>query len=295
MPLIIDPQLPAARTLMEEGLVIKPHGHYSDRCLRIALVNLMPVKPDTELDFMRLMAQSAYPIELLLVNTASHTSRHTPAEHMARFYRTFHETIQSGPIHGVIITGAPLEFVKFEHVDYWPEITGIFSYLRQHRIPTLYICWAAFAGLYFHHGIPMGILPTKISGVYHHRILSATDPLMHGINDGFTIPHSRFASWNRRHITADPQLRIIAESTDAGVYMAAHETYPEYYITGHGEYAPLTLDSEYRRDLSKGMQPSIPRNYYPDDNPGNPPVDTWHVTATRIMHNWIDTLVADKH
>lgn len=290
MAIIIDNDLPAADLLRQEGFAVLSPEQAPDDRLRIALVNLMPVKTDTELDFMRLIAASPCNVEIALVHTATHTSRHTPAHHIARFYRTFPDTVAAGNIHGAIITGAPLEFVSFEQVDYWAEITSIFDHLRQHRTPTLYVCWAAFAALYYHYGIPMDILPEKISGVFRHRILQPDHALMRDVPQEFTIPHSRFATWHSRHITDMPALRIIAKSTEAGIYMAAHTEYPEHYITGHGEYTRLTLDGEYRRDTAKGMHPAIPSHYYPDDNPDAEPSDTWHETATRIMCNWIDSL-----
>ena len=243
MPLITDPGLPAAKTLAAEGITLLPRGAKPD--LRLALVNLMPVKPDTELDFMRLIGRSTKRVEVTLVDTASHKSTHTPAEHLARFYTTF-DRLDPARLSGIIITGAPLERVRFEDVDYWSEVTGI------------------------------------MDTSYHS--------LLPGIGTGFYVPHSRFATWRPGEIEAIDELEVLAGSTTTGPYLIGSKRYPEFYITGHGEYAPETLDKEYRRDLGKGISPHIPDNYYPGDDPSQAPCDLWHETAVRLMCNWLDTL-----
>ena len=270
MPLITDPGLPAAKTLAAEGITLLPRGAKPD--LRLALVNLMPVKPDTELDFMRLIGRSTKRVEVTLVDTASHKSTHTPAEHLARFYTTF-DRLDPARLSGIIITGAPLERVRFEDVDYWSEV-----------------CWAAYAAMYYRHGIPMSLLDSKLSGVFRHDILRPEHPLFRGIGTGFYVPHSRFATWRPGEIEAIDELEVLAGSTTTGPYLIGSKRYPEFYITGHGEYAPETLDKEYRRDLGKGISPHIPDNYYPGDDPSQAPCDLWHETAVRLMCNWLDTL-----
>lgn len=287
MPLITDPGLPAAKTLAAEGITLMPRGAKPD--LRLALVNLMPVKPDTELDFMRLIGRSTKRVEVTLVDTASHKSTHTPAEHLARFYTTF-DRLDPARLSGIIITGAPLERVRFEDVDYWSEVTGIMDIARRLGIPVLNICWAAYAAMYYRHGIPMSLLDSKLSGVFRHDILRPEHPLFRGIGTGFYVPHSRFATWRPGEIEAIDELEVLAGSTTTGPYLIGSKRYPEFYITGHGEYAPETLDKEYRRDLGKGINPHIPDNYYPGDDPSQAPCDLWHETAVRLMCNWLDTL-----
>lgn len=287
MPLITDPGLPAAKTLAAEGITLLPRGAKPD--LRLALVNLMPVKPDTELDFMRLIGRSTKRVEVTLVDTASHKSTHTPAEHLARFYTTF-DRLDPARLSGIIITGAPLERVRFEDVDYWSEVTGIMDTARRLGIPVLNICWAAYAAMYYRHGIPMSLLDSKLSGVFRHDILRPEHPLFRGIGTGFYVPHSRFATWRPGEIEAIDELEVLAGSTTTGPYLIGSKRYPEFYITGHGEYAPETLDKEYRRDLGKGISPHIPDNYYPGDDPSQAPCDLWHETAVRLMCNWLDTL-----
>lgn len=287
MPLITDPGLPAAKTLAAEGITLLPRGAKPD--LRLALVNLMPVKPDTELDFMRLIGRSTKRVEVTLVDTASHKSTHTPAEHLARFYTTF-DRLDPARLSGIIITGAPLERVRFEDVDYWSEVTGIMDTARRLGIPVLNICWAAYAAMYYRHGIPMSLLDSKLSGVFRHDILRPEHPLFRGIGTGFYVPHSRFATWRPGEIEAIDELEVLAGSTTTGPYLIGSKRYPEFYITGHGEYAPETLDKEYRRDLGKGINPHIPDNYYPGDDPSQAPCDLWHETAVRLMCNWLDTL-----
>lgn len=288
MSIIVDPDIPAAKTLLQEGITVyRPGSVIADA--RIAFINLMPVKTDTELDFMRLLGSSDFNVEIVPVNMATHTSRHTPSEHIDRFYRTFQHASQQ-PLHGIIITGAPLENVAFEDVTYWNEITSIFDYTQKHNIPALYICWSAFAVLYHRHGIPMQLTNRKISGIYTHRILDRCDPLMKNVSDGFHVPHSRYAIWNRTLIESCPSLHIVADSQGAGIYMAASDNGNEYFIVGHGEYSTDTLDKEYRRDMAKGIEPSIPSHYYPDDNPDNKPVNTWHGTAVNIFHNWLHVI-----
>ena len=287
MPLITDPGLPAAKTLAAEGITLLPRGAKPD--LRLALVNLMPVKPDTELDFMRLIGRSTKRVEVTLVDTASHKSTHTPAEHLARFYTTF-DRLDPARLSGIIITGAPLERVRCEDVDYWSEVTGIMDTARRLGIPVLNICWAAYAAMYYRHGIPMSLLDSKLSGVFRHDILRPEHPLFRGIGTGFYVPHSRFATWRPGEIEAIDELEVLAGSTTTGPYLIGSKRYPEFYITGHGEYAPETLDKEYRRDLGKGISPHIPDNYYPGDDPSQAPCDLWHETAVRLMCNWLDTL-----
>lgn len=288
MALVIDPALPAYSALT--GSNINSTGSKAAR-IKIAFVNLMPKKEETEIDFLRLMAPSDVIAEIKLVKMTTHRSKNTSAEHINRFYTSFDEALATG-IDGVIITGAPLENVPFESVDYWNEITGIFDIIRLRRIPSLFICWAAFAALYHHHRLPWHIIDRKISGVYPHRIL-CTDYLTEGLTDGFLMPHSRYAVWDEEEIKRIPDIRVIAEGDRQGPYLSRSVSFPEYYITGHGEYHALTLDGEYRRDLAKGINPTIPENYYPDNDPDRTPTNRWHEEALLIMDNWLHC-IADR-
>lgn len=287
MALYINPELPAARRLAEAGHTVRPANNCDHNPINIAIINLMPLKDETEYDFLQLMATETRAIRITLIETASHRSRHTPKEHLDKFYTTFNR-IAPEFIDGIIITGAPLESVPFEDVDYWDEITGIFNTIRQNKIPSLFICWAAFAAMYHWHRIDWKILPDKISGVFAHKILQNSCPLMDGVSDGFTIPHSRFATWDMAELMQDNGIRVIAAGDTQGAYMIQSLANEEFYISGHGEYSPMTLDAEYRRDLGRGLKPHIPDNYYPGNDPSATPVDTWHETARCIMHNWIN-------
>ncbi len=286
MALITDTQLPAAVILKNEGLDVRTPGTPCDR--RVALVNLMPLKQDTELDFMRLIAAQPLAVEVVLTDMSSHTCRHTPAEHIERFYIPSQQ-LDPQQLSGAIITGAPLERVAFGDVDFGSELRALYDRLERARVPMMQVCWAAFARMYWKHGVAMRLTDAKISGIYSHVITSPLSPIMEGVEDGFEIPHSRFAFWRRDDIERlAPEVRIVAESAEAGIYMAESDS--DTYILGHGEYAASTLDSEYRRDLGKGMNPHIPCNYYPGDDPAREPADRWSHTARRIMKNWIKNL-----
>lgn len=288
MGIIIDTSLPAAVKLSNKGFRTEPPGSIKPDA-RLALINLMPIKTDTEYDFLQLIAPSRYMVEIKLVNMASHQSRHADPEHMKRYYTTFDDI--AGDIDGVIVTGAPLDHVAFEDVTYWEEMTGIFRYIRNHHIPAFYVCWGAFASLYFWHGIGMHAIDTKISGVFAHHIYNPSSALMKGVTEGFKTPHSRYVVWHQPELSSNSELEIIAGGNEQGPYIVASKLHPEYYVVGHGEYSADTLDKEYRRDLAKGINPHIPTNYYPDDNPSLQPPDTWHDTAVTIMNNWIEDVI----
>lgn len=292
MPVIIDPALPAASLLKNENAsFLAADGEKAD--ITMAFINLMPVKPDTERDFLRIIAPSRHIVDVKLVNMASHKCRNTTAEHLQRFYTTF-DRLQSHP-DCAIITGAPLENVRFENVDYWQEITDVFDDLRRHSIPTLYICWGAYAALYHFHGVKMHLLSTKLSGVYPHHIDNPRSSMLKGLKEPFYIPHSRFATWNHGEIIDIDEITVEASGRQQGPYLLSSRYHPEYYFTGHGEYDTFTLDNEYRRDIGKGLNPHVPVNYYPDDDPSQMPSDRWHDTATAIMSNWLDEVIAHQY
>lgn len=294
MPLYIDLRLPAAEQLNKEGHSVFSSEDAPSDCINIGIVNLMPIKPDTEYDFLQLMADDSRHIKPIFIETATHKSKHTSAEHLEMFYTTF-DKLQPKSLNGIIVTGAPLEGIKFEDVNYWQEIVGIFNTIRQLQIPALYICWAAFAAMYHWHKIDWKLLDRKISGVFPHRISSTDCPLLQGVEPGFMIPHSRFATWDPSVLSHGEGFRIAAEGDVQGAYMIESLDNDEFYISGHGEYSLETLDNEYRRDTSRGMNPHIPDNYYPNDNPQETPIDCWHTTAMQIMANWINLTEQNKN
>ncbi|MDE6303422.1 MAG: homoserine O-succinyltransferase [Paramuribaculum sp.] len=287
MSVILPAYLPAYEELRKEGILL-PGKARGGRKLKIGLLNLMPLKQMAEIDYLRLLSYSPLDIELTLVSPATHRSRNTSAEHIATYYVTPQEALEKG-LDGMIVTGAPVEKIDFEQVDYWPELTGLFAELRNRRIPTLYICWGALAGLYYHHAVPKQIFTRKISGVYPHRIVNQSY-MLRGMDDKFYVPHSRYSGVDREDVTKAVGLRLIAESDQSGVYMAESEDFPAVYVTGHSEYSPLTLDFEYHRDMAKGINPEIPSNYYPDDDPDKEPMVLWRSHAHLLFSNWLNQL-----
>ena len=293
MPVKVPASLPAVEALREENIFVIDEQRASSqdiRPLRIAILNLMPLKIMTETDLLRLISNTPLQVELDLIDTDSHVSKNTPRVNIEAFYKTFEE-VKLNNYDGLIITGAPVEKVDFETVDYWEELTRIFDWAKTHVTSTLYICWAALAGLYHHYGIPKYVLDHKISGVFKHRIDDELNPIFRGFDDVFYVPHSRFSEVRREDIEKAPDLKIIAESDESGIYMVMARGGREFFITGHSEYSPGTLDFEYRRDLEKGMNPAIPANYYLDDNPDNQPIVRWRSHANLLFSNWLNYFV----
>lgn len=293
MPVNVPLSLPAVDALRAENIFVIDEQRASSqdiRPLRIAILNLMPLKIMTETDLLRLLSNTPLQIELDFIDTDSHVSKNTPREHIDTFYKKF-DDIRDKNYDGLIITGAPVEKVDFESVDYWPELTRIFQWAHTHVTSTLYICWAALAGLYYHYGVPKHVLQHKISGVFPHRILDPMNPIFRGFDDMFYVPHSRFSEVRRADIERVPDLRIIAESPESGIYMVTARGGREFFITGHSEYSPRTLDFEYHRDLDKGLNPDIPRHYYPDDDPTREPVVRWRSHANLLFTNWLNYFV----
>lgn len=285
--------MPAVETLREENIFVIDEQRASSqdiRPLRIGILNLMPLKIMTETDLLRLISNTPLQVELDLIDTSSHVSRNTPREHIEEFYKTF-DDIKNRNYDGFIITGAPVEKVKFEEVDYWNELQEIFDWARTHVTSTLYICWAAFAGLYHHYGIDKIVLGKKISGVFPHRITDSKNPIFRGFDDEFFVPHSRFSAVAKEEIEKVPGLKILSESPESGVYMVMARNGREFFITGHSEYSPGTLDFEYHRDLEKGMNPEIPAHYYRNDDPKQGPVVRWRSHANLLFSNWLNYFV----
>lgn len=293
MPVRVPLSLPAVETLRSENIFVIDEQRASSqdiRPLRIAILNLMPLKIMTETDLLRLISNTPLQIELDFIDTDSHVSKNTPREHIETFYKKFDE-VKHNNYDGLIITGAPVEKVDFEEVDYWQELTGIFDWAKKHVTSTLYICWAALAGLYHHYGIPKYVLDRKISGVFKHRIDDELNPIFRGFDDVFYVPHSRYSEVRREDIDKVPELRIIAESDDSGIYMVMARGGREFFITGHSEYSPGTLDFEYHRDLEKGINPAIPANYYLNDDPTQQPIVRWRSHANLLFSNWLNYFV----
>lgn len=291
MPLILPDRLPAVELLKQENIFVETAEKTCGmKPLRIAVLNLMPIKVTTETDFVRLLSNSPLLIELCLMKVGSHVSKNTSAEHMKAFYTDF-EKMRNEHYDGFIITGAPVEHLEFEEVGYWKEMTEIFEWARTNVNATLYICWAAQAGLYHHYGVPKYPLEAKMFGIFKHRILKPEIPLFRGFDDEFAIPHSRHTEVRRADMEVNPELDILAESDESGVSVVMAREGREIFLTGHSEYSPLTLDTEYRRDLAKGLPIAMPKHYYRDDDPSQAPVVTWRGHANLLFSNWINYYV----
>ncbi|MBQ7851269.1 MAG: homoserine O-succinyltransferase [Muribaculaceae bacterium] len=293
MPVRVPVSLPAVEALRSENIFVIDEQRASSqdiRPLRIAILNLMPLKIMTETDLLRLISNTPLQIELDFIDTDSHVSKNTPREHIETFYKKF-DDIKHNNYDGLIITGAPVEKVAFEDVDYWQELTEIFDWAKKHVTSTLYICWAALAGLYHHYGVPKYVLDRKISGVFKHRIDDDLNPIFRGFDDEFYVPHSRYSEVRREDIEKIDGLKIIAESDESGIYMVMARGGREFFITGHSEYSPGTLDFEYHRDLEKGINPAIPANYYLNDDPTQQPIVRWRSHANLLFSNWLNYFV----
>lgn len=294
MPLNLPDKLPAIDLLKEENIFVIDNSRASTqdiRPLKIVILNLMPIKITTETDLIRLLSNSPLQIEVSFMKLKSHTSKNTPIEHMKAFYRDF-ECMRNEKFDGMIITGAPVEHLEFEDVNYWDEIQDIFNWTRTHVTSTLYICWAAQAGLYHHYGIPKYPLDKKMFGIFEHHICEGMSklPIFRGFDDVFFVPHSRHTEVRRADIEKHPELTIISESDDSGVHIVMARGGREFYVTGHSEYSPYTLDTEYRRDLGKGLPIDMPKNYYRNDLEKGPLV-RWRSTANLLFSNWLNYYV----
>ena len=293
MPLRLPDRLPAIELLKQENIFVMDYSraHMQDiRPLKIVILNLMPLKITTETDLIRLLSNTPLQIEVSFMKLKSHTPKNTPIEHMMMFYRDFEE-IRKEKFDGMIITGAPVETLDFERVTYWEEMQEIFSWARTHVTSTLYICWAAQAGLYYHYGVPKYPLDSKMFGIFPQRPLMPQLPIFRGFDDVFNMPHSRHSEIRREDILSRPELSLIADSADCGVSIVMARNGREFYITGHMEYAPDTLDREYRRDKDVRDDVEQPLNYYRDDNPDNEPLVTWRAHANLFYSNWINYYV----
>lgn len=293
MPLNLPVKLPAVELLKAENIFVMDDQQASRqdiRPLRIVILNLMPLKIMTETDLIRLLSNTPLQVEVDFLMTSNHISKNTPIEHIKTFYKDFSD-IKAENYDGMIITGAPVEQMDFEEVNYWDEITSIFDWARTHVTSTLYICWAAQAGLYHFYNVPKYSLPAKMFGIFRHTVTDSQNPIFRGFDDEFYVPHSRHTEIRREDILKVPELTLLSESEESGVYMVMARGGRDFFITGHSEYSPYTLDTEYKRDKDKGLKIEIPKNYYRDDNPSLSPVVRWRAHANLLFSNWLNYFV----
>ncbi len=293
LPIRIPDKLPATKELRAENIFVMSETkamHQDIRPLKIVIVNLMPTKITTETQLLRLLSNSPLQVEIDFLQMNSHTSKNTSQEHLSLFYKTFKE-IENQKYDGMIITGAPVENMEFEEVDYWDELTRIMEWSNTHVTSTFHICWAAQAGLYYHYGVPKYPLNEKCSGVFEHRINRRTSKLVRGFDTTFFAPHSRHTEVRREDIKKVKGLEILAESDEAGVYIVFTKGGRKIFVMGHSEYDETTLKDEYFRDLDKGINPKIPCHYFPDDNPKKRPIMRWRSHASLLFSNWLNYFV----
>lgn len=293
MPLRLPDKLPAIDLLKKENIFVMDDTRATSqdiRPLKIVILNLMPLKITTETDLIRLLSNTPLQMDISFMKLKSHTPKNTPIEHMLMFYKDFDEMADE-KFDGMIITGAPVENYEYEDVTYWNEITQIFKWAKTHVTSTLYICWAAQAGLYFHYGIPKYSLKKKMFGIFQQKPIEPQLPIFRGFDDMFYMPHSRHTEIKEADILANPNLKLIANSPEAGVSIVMARGGREFFITGHLEYAPNTLDKEYKRDKDIRDDVDLPINYYRDNNPDNEPVVTWRAHANLFYNNWINYYV----
>ncbi|MFW5710171.1 MAG: homoserine O-acetyltransferase MetA [Bacteroidota bacterium] len=293
MPLNIPDNLPAIDQLRNENIFVMQETkaiHQDIRPQQIVILNLMPLKITTETHILRMLSNTPLQVEIVLLHTKSHVSKNTPKEHLEAFYKTFDE-IRERNYDGLIITGAPIEHLNFEEVDYWEEVSNIMEWAKTHVTSTLFICWAAQAGLYYHFNVPKYPLDQKMFGVFEHTVNNPKLPIVRGFDDIFLAPHSRHTEVRRSDIEKIPQLEIISESEEAGIYIVGTRDGKMVFVTGHSEYDPCTLRDEYVRDLKKGLPIEIPRNYFPSNDPSKPPLVKWKSHANLLYSNWLNYYV----
>lgn len=293
MPVKVPDNLPAIDILENENIFVMTENralHQDIRPLRIAILNLMPTKIATETQILRCLANTPLQIEVSFLRTTSYTSKNVSSEHLDTFYTTF-DKICGEHYDGLIITGAPVENMDFEEVDYWDELCRIMEWSKTNVHSTFHICWGAQAGLYYHYGIPKYPLEKKLSGIYTHKLLNPKSRLFRGFDEVFAAPHSRHTEVRAEDIEKIPELKIMAVSDEAGVYVVGSEDSSQFFVTGHSEYDANTLAAEYERDVDRGMNPDPPENYFPGENPQNPPVLSWRAHATLLFTNWLNYFV----
>ncbi len=293
MPIKIQSDLPAKEILENENIFVMDENramHQDIRPLQIAILNIMPVKQDTELQLLRALSNTPLQVDVTFLNVKNHISKNTPADHLNKFYYTI-DDVRNQKFDGMIITGAPVEDITFEEVDYWEEMCEIMDWAESHVTSTLHICWGAQAGLYHYYGIDKQKLPQKLFGIYEHKVANRKIPLVRGFDDVFLAPHSRHTESPREAIHACPELTVLAESDAAGVFLAIAEDGKKIFVNGHPEYDRYTLQNEYFRDLNKGLPIQVPYNYYPEDDPNNKPLLQWRSHSNNLYSNWLNYYV----
>jgi len=293
MPIKVPDHLPAKEVLAEENIFVMDESvayHQDIRPLRIAILNLMPTKETTETQLLRLIGNTPLQLEAVLLHPRTHTSKNTSADHLASFYKTF-DDISDEKYDGFIITGAPVEHLPFEQVDYWDELKEIMDWTVDNVTSTFHICWGAQAGLYHHYGVPKYPLAEKMFGVFPHGVSRKNTPLLRGFDEMFYVPQSRHTEVLREDVAKVPELEIWSESEEAGVYIAATADGKQIFVTGHSEYDPQSLKWEYDRDKAKGLRINVPKNYFPNDDPSKLPVSTWRAHANLLFSNWLNYYV----
>ncbi len=293
MPIRTNNDLPAKGLLEQENIFVMDENraeHQDIRPIKIGILNLMPLKEDTELQILRSLSNTPIQVDITFLAVESHESTHTSMSHLNKFYETFSD-VKDQYFDGLIITGAPVEQMEYEEVDYWDEVCQIMEWTKTHVTSTLHLCWGAQAGLYYHYGIQKHYLDQKMFGVFKHRVKNRRVPLVRGFDDCFYAPHSRHTTVLKEDIEAQPDLTILAESEEAGVFLVTDQSGKKIFVMGHPEYDRLTLDTEYRRDKSKGLEIDLPVNYYPDDDETQKPLLQWRSHGNILYSNWLNYYV----
>ena len=296
MPIKIDNDLPVKKILEEENIFVMDADRALSqdiRPLEVVILNLMPLKEDTELQLLRSLSNTPLQVNITFIRTGTYESKNVAKVHLERFYSTFEE-IKKRRFDGLIITGAPVEKMDFEEVKYWEELTKIMDWSKENVTSTLHICWGAQAGLYYRYGVNKYDLPEKLSGVYEHHTFHRRTPLVRGFDDSFFVPQSRYTGVNKEEIEQNPLLEIVAESEISGPYLIIAEEGKNIFVTGHPEYDTMTLDQEYRRDVEKGLNPAIPVNYYPNNDPTKTPIKSWRCHANTLFFNYLNYYVYQR-
>lgn len=293
MPIKVQNDLPARQVVVDENIFVMDENRATTqdiRPLKIAILNLMPLKEATEVDLLRSLSNTPLQLDLTFLTTASYVGTNTAKSHLDQFYRTF-EDVKNEKFDGLIITGAPVEQMEFEEVLYWEELKRIMDWSETNVTSTLHICWGAQAALFYHYGIQKIDLPKKLFGLFRHKVMNRREPLVRGFDDEFFMPHSRHTTVSRDDIAANPELTIMAESEEAGVFLVMAKEGRQIFMMGHPEYDRMTLDREYKRDMAKGLPIEIPKNYYPNDDPNERPLLLWRAHANTLYTNWVNYYV----
>lgn len=293
MPIKVQSNLPAKKILEDENIFIMDETralHQDIRPLQIAILNLMPNKEETEVQLLRSLSNTPLQVDVTFLTTGTYVGKHTPTSHLDQFYLTY-DDVKNRKFDGLIITGAPVELMKFEEVTYWDELTKIMEWSKTNITSTLHICWGAQAGLYYHYGIDKIAVEKKIFGLFQHRVLNRKVPLVRGFDDVFYAPHSRYTTVSRDEVLKCKELTILAESDEAGIFIVLADEGKQIFVMGHPEYDRISLDKEYKRDIAKGLDIALPKNYYPEDMPEHKPNLVWRAHANAMYTNWLNYYV----